>query len=66
MQEIERAIERLPKTERDVLESRLFARRCGLSNLNDDDNAELLRSLDEAERDTDEGRSYKAEKPSHK
>ena len=61
VQEIERAIERLPEMERDVLESRLLARRCGLSNLNDDENAELLRSIDEAERDIDEGRSYNAE-----
>ena len=38
-------------------ERRLLARRCGLSNLNDDENAELLRSIDEAERDIDEGRS---------
>jgi hypothetical protein len=29
--------------------------------LNDDENAELLRSSDEAERDIDEGRSYNAE-----
>ena len=58
VQEIERAIERLPETERNALESRLLARRCGLSSLNDEEQAELLRSLDEAEREIDEGRSY--------
>jgi len=55
VQEIEQAIERLPETERNALESRLLARRCGL---NDEEQAELLRSLDEAEREIDEGRSY--------
>ena len=45
VQEIEQAIERLPKTERDALESRLLAKRCGLSGLSDDEQAELLRSL---------------------
>ena len=50
VQEIERAIERLPETERNALESRLLARRCGLSSLNDEEQAELLRSLGEAER----------------
>jgi len=58
VQEIEQAIEWLPETERNALESRLLARRCGLSSLNDEEQAELLRSLDEAEREIDEGRSY--------
>src|SRR2546430_16471507 len=61
VQEIERAIERLPETERNALESRLLARRCGLSSLNDEEQAELLRSLDEAEREIDEGRRYNTE-----
>ena len=61
MQEIEEAIERLPKAERDALESRLLAKRCGLFGLNDDEQSELLRSLDEAERDIDEGRSHSAD-----
>src|SRR6266513_1355912 len=58
VQEIERAIERLPETERNALESRLLARRCGLSSLNDEEQAELLSSLDDAEREIDEGRSH--------
>lgn len=58
VQEIEQAIERLPETERNVLESSLLARRCGLASLNAEEQAELLRSLDEAEREIDEGRSY--------
>jgi len=58
VQEIEQAIDRLPAKERNALESRLLARRCGLSALNDEEQAELLASLDEAERDIDEGRNY--------
>jgi hypothetical protein len=58
VQEIEQAIDRLPAKERNALESRLLARRCGLSALNDEEQAELLTSLDEAERDIDEGRTY--------
>lgn len=61
VQEIERAIERLPETERNVLESRLVARRYGLSSLTDEEQTELLRSLDEAERDIDQGRSYRTD-----
>jgi hypothetical protein len=61
VQEIEKAIERLPKTERDALESRLLAKRCGLSGLSDDEQAELLRSLDQAECDIDEGRYHSAD-----
>lgn len=59
--EIEKAIERLPKTEQIALESRLLAKRCGLSGLSDDEQAELLGSLDEAERDIDEGRRHSAD-----
>lgn len=61
VQEIEKAIERLPDAQRDELESRLLARRCGLSALNDDEQRELLASLEEAERDIDEGRGYTAD-----
>jgi hypothetical protein len=61
VQEIEQAIDRLPARERNALESRLLARRCGLSALNDEEQAELLASLDEAERDIDEGRTYNGE-----
>jgi hypothetical protein len=58
---IEQAIERLTVVEREVLESRLLARRFGLDILNDDERAELLASLDKAERDIDEGRSHTAD-----
>jgi hypothetical protein len=50
-----------PRRERDALESRLLAKRCGLSSLSDDEQAELLRSLDEAERDIDERRIHTAD-----
>jgi len=58
VEQIEQAIEQLPVAERDVLESRLLARRCGLGALNEKEQAELLASLDEAEREINEGRSY--------
>jgi len=58
IEQIEEAIERLPASERDALESRLFARRFGLDALSEAERAKLMASLDEAERDIDEGRSY--------
>lgn len=61
VQEIERAIERLPEAERNVLESRVLARRCGLSTLTGQEQSELLRSLDEAEREIDQGLSYRTD-----
>ena len=54
--EIEKAIERLPWPERESLENRLLSRRFGLDARSDADRAELLGSLDEAEREIDEGR----------
>ena len=54
--EIEKAIERLPGLERESLENRLLSRRFGMDALNDADRAELLGSLDEAEREIDDGR----------
>jgi hypothetical protein len=56
--QIEQAIADLPAAEREALESRLVARRCGLDALNEAERAELIASFDEAERDIDEGRSY--------
>lgn len=56
--QIEQAIERLPAAERNALESRLLARQYGLSALNEKEQADLLGSLDEADREIDEGRSY--------
>ena len=56
--QIEEAIQKLPATEREALESRLIARRCGLDALSENERAELLSSLDEAEREIDEGRTY--------
>lgn len=56
--QIEDAIEKLPPKEREALESRLLARRCGLDVLDEKDRAELVASIDEAERNIDEGRSF--------
>ena len=58
IEQIEQAIEQLPAADREALESRLFARRFGLDVLSEAERAELMASLDEAERDIDEGRSY--------
>ena len=58
IEQIERAIEELPAAERDALESRLLARRCGLDVLSEAERAELIASLEEAERDIDQGRTY--------
>lgn len=58
IEQIEQAIEQLPAAERDDLESRLLARRFGLDALSEAERAELVASLDEAERDIDEGRTY--------
>jgi len=44
------------------LESRLLARRCGLDALSEAERAELIASLDEAERDIDQGRTYSGNK----
>ena len=61
VQEIEEAIERLPDTQRDALEARLLARRCGLSALSEEEQNELLVSLDQSEREIDAGEAYNAE-----
>jgi hypothetical protein len=58
IEQIERAIEQLPAAERDALESRLLARRCGLDALSEAERAELIASLEEADGDIDAGRSY--------
>lgn len=59
--QIEQEIERLSATERNELEARLLARRYGLHALDQQEQAELLASLDEADREIDEGRSYTAD-----
>ena len=61
IQDIEQAIELLPSIEREVLESRLLVRRFGLNALDDAERAELISSLEEAERDIQEGRTHTAE-----
>ena len=58
---IEQAIEGLTAVEREALESRLLTRRFGLDSLNDQERTELLRSLDQAESDIDEGRTHTAD-----
>ncbi len=60
VQEIEQAIDQLPANERDAIESRLFARRFGLSALSEKERAALMASLDEAESDIDDGRGLTA------
>jgi hypothetical protein len=65
IEQIEQAIERLPTAERDALESRLLARRFGLDALSEAERAELMASLDEAERDIDQGRTYNGDQLRH-
>ena len=57
---IEQAIDRLTAAERETLESRLLTRRFGLDTLTDQERTELLASLDEAEREIDDGCSHTA------
>ncbi len=56
--EIEKAIELLPGGEREVLESRLLARRFGLGALDQETRAELLASLEAAELSIDSGEHH--------
>ena len=58
--EIENAIGELPATEREAFESRLLARRFGLDSLSEDERAQLLASLDAAEREIDAGQGHSA------
>lgn len=58
IEQIEEAIEQLPAAEREALESRFLARRYGLDAQSEAERAELMASLDEAERDIDQGRTY--------
>ena len=64
IEQIEEAIQKLPASEREALESRLLARRFGLDALNEAERAELVASLDDAERDIDEGRTYNGDQRS--
>jgi hypothetical protein len=59
--EIEDAIGRLSAAEREILESRIFSRRFGLSSLEERERADLLESLDEADREVDEGGGHSAD-----
>ena len=65
IEQIEEAIQKLPATEREALESRLLARRFGLNALSEAERAGLIASLDEAERDIDEGRTYNGDQLRH-
>lgn len=58
IEQIEEAIEQLPAAEREALESRFLARRYGLDALSETERAELIASVEEAERDIDQGRTY--------
>jgi hypothetical protein len=59
--EIEEAIGRLPAAEREALESRLISRRFGLDGLDDQERSVLLASLEEADREIDEGHGCSAD-----
>lgn len=59
--EIETAIDALPAREREMLEARWLARRFGLGALGDAERAELLASLDEAEKEIEQGRGLSAD-----
>lgn len=59
--EIEKAIDGLPTGDREALESRLLARRFGMDAMSAAERAELLASLDEAEREIDSGRGVSAD-----
>jgi hypothetical protein len=58
IEQIEEAIEQLPAAEREALECRFLARRYGLDALSETERAELIASVEEAERDIDQGRTY--------
>ncbi|HEY2343960.1 MAG TPA: hypothetical protein VGH90_13045 [Chthoniobacteraceae bacterium] len=58
--EIEKAIDELPKNDREALESRLILRRFGLAALEQDERAELLTSLDAADMEIDTGSMHTA------
>jgi hypothetical protein len=59
--EIESAIQRLSASEREELENRLLSHRFGLDALDANERAELLSSLDEAEREIDNGEGISAD-----
>ena len=59
--EIEEAIAHLSVAEREVLEARLLSRRFGLDALEAAERAELLASLDEADREIDAGHGLSAD-----
>ena len=59
--EIEEAILNLPAAEREALESRVLARRYGLDMMSDDARTELLASIDEAEKEIDQGLGVSAD-----
>jgi hypothetical protein len=59
--EIESAIQRLSASDREELESRLLSHRFGMDALDSKEHAELLSSLDEAEREIDNGQGVSAD-----
>jgi hypothetical protein len=59
--EIEEAIRNLPDADRETLESRIIARHCGLDAMSGEDSEALLASLDEAEKEIDEGLGVSAD-----
>jgi hypothetical protein len=58
--EIETAIEHLSSADRETLEARWLARRFGLEALGDNERAELLASLEAADREIDAGPTHSA------
>jgi len=56
--EIEQAIASLSEEDRIALENRLIVKRFGIDALSDEEHAELMESLDEAEREVEEGQTF--------
>jgi hypothetical protein len=59
--DIQAAIERLPETEREQLESHILARRFGLDRLEPAECDDLLASLDQAEAEIEAGQGRSAD-----
>jgi hypothetical protein len=61
LSEIEDAIRSLSDSDRELLEARMISRRFGLDDLKAGERDELLKSLDEAEREIDLGLGVSAD-----
>jgi len=61
LSEIEEAIRNLSTPERDLLEARLYSKRFGLDSMKVGERERLLASLDDAEREIDQGLGVSAD-----